>query len=198
MRKQLVILGLVTAMAFGQTAVAQENFSIGPRVGANFATLTGDDIDRDANTRLVLGLTSTYSINEKAGIGVDLLYSGEGTERLGDGENLASNYLRLPITFQYFFRDLEDDFRPKLYAGVAPGLLLSAEVGERDVKENYNSFDLGGVAGLGFNYRLSPRGVWLNTDLRYQRGFSDLLDTNSANKLRNQHWQASIGIAFGL
>lgn len=199
MRKQSVMLCLLIVLAFLQSAGAQEKFSMGPRVGVNFASVGGDNVlDAEANTRLVLGLTSTYSINEKAGIGIDLLYSGEGSERGDELENLAMNYLRIPIMFQYFFRDIEDDFRPKIYAGVAPGFLLTAEVGEQDVKDSYNSFDLGGTAGLGFHYRLSPRGVWLNTDLRYMRGLSNLLDNNGATELFNKQWQASVGVAFGL
>lgn len=180
-----------------QTATAQINFSVGPRVGANFAKLTGDDIDNQANTRFVAGLTSTYSINVNSGVSVDVLYSGEGTETGGSGSNLAMNYLRVPITYNYFFRDWEDNFRPKLYLGLAPGFLLSAEQNERDVKENFNSFDLAGVLGLGFNYRLSERGIWFNTDLRYVRGLTDVTESEGTQRY-NQHWQPSIGVSFGL
>lgn len=188
-------MAMALLMTFTYTVSAQ-NFSIGPRVGVNFAkTTNSNDVATKANTLMVLGITSTYSISEHTGLGVDLLYSGEGSE--GGVENdLALNYIRIPVMFQYFFRDLGDDFRPKIYAGIAPGFLVNAERGETEVIDSYNKFDLAGTAGLGFHYRVSPRGIWLNTDVRYLQGFSDI--TESASERYNQHWQVSLGLSFGL
>lgn len=177
------------------TKLSAQNFSIGPRIGLNFATLTDGNTASDSRTGLVAGITSTYSINEKSGIGVDLLYSSEGSS-LGNNIDLSLDYLRLPIMFQYFFGALGEDFRPKIYAGVVPGLLLNAERGNTEVTDNYEDFDLAGTAGLGFHYRLSPKGVWLNADARYLRGFTDI-DQGGADTY-NQHWQLSLGVSFGV
>lgn len=192
MEKLSFALIVAALVALTQTTFAQ-NFSIGPRVGVNFATLDSDGSNFQSNTLLVAGITSTYSISEHSGIGVDVLYSGEGAE--GNIGNLALNYIRVPIMFQYFFRDLGDDFRPKIYAGVAPGLLVNAEVEEREVIDNYNKFDFAGTAGLGFHYRLGQT-TWLNTDVRYLHGFSNVSDATP--ELRNQHVQVSLGVAFGI
>ncbi|WP_170110559.1 porin family protein [Flavilitoribacter nigricans] len=192
--KKLSLALFVAALVALTTTTFAQTFSIGPRVGVNFANLTSDGSDFQNNTLLVAGITSTYSINEKAGIGVDLLYSGEGAESNNFGD-LALNYVRLPIMFQYFFRELGDDFRPKIYAGVAPGLLVNAEQGEREVIDNYNKFDFAGTAGLGFHYRITG-GTWLNTDVRYLRGFSNVIDATP--ELYNQHVQVSVGLSFGI
>lgn len=191
MKKLLIALFVCALMSFGHTGVAQ-NFSIGPRVGVNFAKLT--DNASKSNALLVAGITSTYSISEHSGIGVDLLYSGEGAQGSNDND-LALNYIRLPVMFQYFFRDLGDDFRPKIFAGVAPGFLVNAERGEQEVIDNYNKFDFGGTAGLGFHYRVA-RTTWLNTDVRYLRGFTQV--TEATPDLYNQHWQLSLGLSFGM
>lgn len=192
----LVLLACILGLSVSQ---AQSNFSIGPRAGVNFATLTGDDTERGANARPVFGLASTYSITEDFGLSVDLLYSGEGSEIPGANDDLKITYLRLPIMFSFFFRNLGEAIRPKLYLGVNPGLLLGAEVGETEVKTNYNTFDIGGIAGLGINFRIANE-VWLNTDFRYLRSFTDVRDEKPANAdgLYNRSWQPSIGIAFGL
>lgn len=192
MKKLSSALFVVALVALAHTSFAQ-TFSIGPRVGVNFATLTNDGSDFQSNTLLAAGITSTYSISEHSGIGVDLLYSGEGAESRTN--KLALNYLRLPVMFQYFFRDLGDDFRPKIYAGIAPGLLVNAEQDEQEVIDNYNKFDFAGTAGLGFHYRLG-RVSWLNTDVRYLRGFTDI--TDASPELFNQHWQVSLGVSFGI
>ena len=188
----------VLLLVFG-SVYAQSTISIGPRLGANFSTFVGDDSNAETNTAIVAGLTSTYSINEKSGLGLDLLYSREGAESNFGDTNVKLDYLRLPITFQYFFRSWEDDFRPKLYLGVVPGVLLQAEVADLEVKESYNSFDVAATAGAGFNYRSSRNepAVWLNTDFRYWRGLTNVLDDVDA-ELFNQSWQLSLGLAFGL
>lgn len=199
MSKLPALFSLILCLCFVGTLAAQRTISLGPRIGFNSSTLVGDDVEADANTALVFGLTSTYSINEKTGLGVDMLYSREGAESTTGDINTKLDYLRIPVTFQFFFRGWEDDFRPKVYAGFVPGFLLSAEAGEDDVKDAYNSFDLSGTVGLGFNYRLSDgtRGIWLNTDLRYLRGLTSTFESDLIDAY-NQSLQLSVGVAFGL
>jgi len=199
MKKLPVILFTLFCLVLTSSLFAQKTLSLGPRIGLNMSSLVGDNADTDAQLGLVLGLTTTYSINEKTGLGIDLLYSQEGAESKVGEINTHLDYVRIPITFQYFFGGWEDDFRPKIYAGIVPGILVKAEVEEQDIKDQMNSFDLAGTVGLGFNYRLGngTRGIWLNTDLRYLRGFTSVFDTDAAD-IFNQSLQLSVGVAFGL
>ena len=199
MKKLPVILFAIICLTLTGSLFAQKTFSLGPRIGLNMSSLVGDDTDTDAQLGLVLGLSTTYSINEKTGLGVDLLYSREGAESKVGEINTHLDYVRIPVTFQYFFGGWEDDFRPKLYAGIVPGILVKAEVEEQDIKDQMNSFDVAGTVGLGFNYRLGngTRGIWLNTDLRYLRGFTSVFDTDGSDVF-NQSLQLSVGVAFGL
>jgi outer membrane protein W len=126
------------------------------------------------------------------------LYSGEGYAL--DGNDLHLNYLQIPIYFDLFFGQLGDKFRPKVYAGFAPGFLLNAK--NNDVKVNkdvFNSVNLALSGGLGFNYRLASR-VWLNTDLRAFLGLNDIRDKSLQNgdKNANSTIQLSLGLAYGL
>ena len=106
---------------------AQDDFSIGPRVGLNFSNVSNVD-DSESLTGLALGLTSTYSITEAAGITVDLLGSWEG---YSTGENdLKLTYVQVPIYFDIFFGDLGDAFRPKVYAGFVPGFLVNSRLND--------------------------------------------------------------------
>jgi outer membrane protein W len=199
MKKLPVILFAIICLTLTGSLFAQKTLSLGPRLGFNSSSLVGDNTDTDAQLGLVFGLTSTYSINEKTGLGVDVLYSREGAKSKIGEVNTHLDYVRIPVTFQYFFGGWEDDFRPKLYAGIVPGILVSAEVGEEDIKDQTNSFDLAGTVGLGFNYRLGngTRGVWLNTDLRYLRGFTSVPEADGLD-VYNQSLQLSVGVAFGL
>ena len=89
--------------------ITARNFSIGPMAGVNFAN-TGHE-STDNATGLILGLTSTYSINATSGLGVDLLYTQQGFEF--GGIDVKANYVKVPIMYKLFFNDLGDSFRPK-------------------------------------------------------------------------------------
>lgn len=171
-------------------AQLKNRLSIGPRAGLNFATVDAENVSRV--TGLVVGITSTYSINEGSGVSVDLLYSAEGYEQGGTEYDL--NYFKVPLAYNVFLGSLGESFRPKLYLGVAPGFLLNAEANGRDVADQYTSTTFDALGGVGFNYRLANR-IWLNTDLRFFLGLNDLSETTS---IKNQNIQLSVGVAYGI
>jgi len=175
-------------------AQIDDQTSIGPRIGVNFANVSNVD-NSESLTGLVIGLTSTYSINESYGLTVDLLYSGEGY-KVGENEQRL-NYLQVPILFNRFFGQLGDKFRPKVYVGLAPGFLLNAKVNDNKVEDFYNPFTVSVVGGLGFNYKVANR-IWLNTDLRGILGLSDIRDEPLGDKNASRNVQLSIGLAYGL
>jgi hypothetical protein len=183
-------------LLFSLSVFAQKSYiSVGPRVGVNFANTVGDGIETDGATGLVAGITSTISIREKTGLTIEALYSQEGSEGLLDTDN-SLDYLRVPLFFNYFFRDLGETFRPKVYLGVAPGILLEAD-GNKDA---YNTFDLGIGGGIGFNYQIAER-TWINTDVRYLRGLTGIIDDDSligGQDIYNQNIQLSLGVAWGI
>lgn len=186
----LLVAGVANAQVGDQT-------SIGPRIGVNFSNVSNIEGSKSL-TGLVLGLTSTYSISEATGLTVDLLYSQEGYT-LNDVD-LRLNYLQLPIYFDLFFGELGDKFRPKVYAGIVPGFLLSAKNGDSKVDNDFfNSVNFAVSGGLGFNLRMASR-VWLNTDLRAFLGLNDIRDESLQNgdKNTNSTIQLSLGVAYGL
>ena len=137
---------------------------------------------------------------------MDLLYSREGVETTSEPQvETGLDYLRFLLAYNIFFRDLEDDFRPKIYIGPNVGFLLSAENQieggdtEIDVKENYNTLDIGLTLGVGFNLRVGGS-TWLNVDGRFQPGLTNIVDNKPSNvdAIRNQNFQISLGLAFGL
>lgn len=191
-------LFLTTAMLLScLIAISQSTFSLGPRIGANFASVSNIEL-AETNTNLVLGLTTTYSINESSGINADLLYSKEGYETASDSE-VDIDYLQIPIHYTVFFNQLGESFRPKIYAGFSTGILLGANQENIDIKDELNGLVFGLSGGLGFNYRLSQL-TWLNFDLRSLLGLSDIRDSaiQTGDKIAARNLQFSIGVAFGI
>jgi len=185
----LILLGTGAA-----NAQIGDQTSIGPRVGINFSNVSNVD-GSEALTGLAIGLTGTYSISEKTGLTIDLLYSGEGYKLNSD--ELRLSYLQIPIFFDLFFGELGEKFRPKVYAGIQPGFLLDSKNNGNDVEDVFNSFNVAVGGGLGFNYRVGSR-IWLNTDLRAALGLSDIREDAIGDKVANSNIQLSLGLAYGL
>lgn len=187
--------------AFSQDAPGQNTkiFSIGPSVGfghTGIRNTVGTDIFKPSWSA---GLILNYSTSEHVGFAADVLWSLEGARvENGDSEiDLTMQYIRVPLKFAYFFGEFEDDFRPKITVGPSLGFLLDAEsdvdsTGITDVTSNYETFDIGLNASIGFNLKLADN-MWLNTDLNYYTGFTQIR-TNQYNS----NFGLRVGLAFGL
>lgn len=199
MRIKKISIALLSMILSYSCMPAQSNIiSIGPRVGINLADVTNVD-ESKVLTGIAAGVTTTYSISESFGITLDVLYSQEGYKI--EGTDIESNldYIQIPIFFNVFFSDLGDAFRPKVYAGVSPGILIGAEYNDTDISDSMNGAVISLAGGLGFNYRLAES-TWLNIDLRSFLGLNDIRDSNSreGDKVTSRNIQISAGVAFGL
>jgi hypothetical protein len=195
-KKILFVLVLITTCWLSSFAQEQDRWSIGPRVGVNWANVTNVD-DSKALTGLVLGPTITYSINESSGITFDILYSGEGYKVAEDEYKIR--YLQIPIYYDFFFGELGNAFRPKVYVGVQPGFFLNAKTNDTENTDDfYNKFVLGLSGGLGFNLRVANK-IWLNTDLRSNIGLSDVRasDFQTGDDIKPRTVQLSLGLCYG-
>ena len=194
--KILFMLLLIFTCWTASFAQTQDRWSIGPRAGINFSNVNNID-ESESVTGLVLGLTTTYSLNENSGLTLDLLYSSEGYQ--APFEEYHLRYLQIPFYYNYFFGDLGDRLRPKIYVGIAPAFWLGGTLNELDVNdEYYNKFMVSGTGGLGFNYRVGNR-IWLNTDLRSFIGLSDIRAKNfiESESINPRTVQLSLGLAYG-
>ena len=196
-KRILFIILMITTAWFSSQAQVKDRWSIGPRAGVNFANVTNVE-ESQSITGLVLGLGTTYSLNENSGLTLEALYSVEGYKAPFDEYRLR--YLEVPLYFDYFFGKLGDRFRPKVYVGVAPSFFLSGTLNELNVNNDYyNKVLISFTGGLGFNYRLSNR-IWLNTDLRSFIGLSDIRAKNftEGDAVNPRIVQLSLGLMYGL
>ena len=177
-------------------AQSEDRWSIGPRGGVNFANVTNVE-ESQSITGVVLGVTSTYSFNQNTGLTMEALYSVEGYKAPFSEYHLR--YLQIPLYFDYFFGNLGERFRPKVYAGVSPGFYLGGTLNDLDTNDDfYNKFLVAFTGGLGFNYRVGTR-IWLNTDLRSFIGMSDIRDADisEGDPVYPRNVQLSLGLCYG-
>lgn len=201
MKNLTLLLALATATAgFAQTnnnskipaePIEQSKFSIGLTGGFGHSF-----VEPYENATFMpswnAGITAVYAPGPHWGFGADVIYSGEGSKlKVGDiTHSTQLDYLRIPLKAIYFFRKYEDDFRPKVSLGPTLGIMM-----DNHGNKNFNSFDVGANASIGFNYRLL-RAVWFNADVSYFQGFTDIYSHNNETDL-NGNIRLNVGLSFG-
>lgn len=176
----------------------KDNISIGPMAGANFSRLHGSIGQASYRTGANVGLFMNYSIRERAGLTVNALYSGLGMVQGTTGTRL--DYLHVPVLATYYFgKGLgQGAIRPKLFIGPHINVLLGGKVEGNtfDVKTGYKPIDFGLTLGGGLNIGMK-RGQWINLDVRYGLGLTDIAKDADTN-LRNGTFSVNVGYSFPL
>lgn len=190
----------VIAAIFLMSAHAQLNISVGPNAGFGHTWISGAG-DNGYQPAGNFGLALVYSHNNHVGLGVDLKYSIEGGKKefANTESKTRLNYVRIPVKAIYFFRDYGASLRPKISLGPSLGFLVGGKnkVGstETDVKDRFNTFDVGLLANAGLHYNLVTN-TWLHFDVNYYHGFSDI--SEAAEKNKNRNIGVNLGVAFGI
>lgn len=203
---------VLISISIAMSSRAQQHVSIGPTAGFGHNWLYNEaftaDYEKSFHPSYNVGLKMVYSIVNHWGISADLKFSGEGGRfnlKTGDNEFIyRANYIRLPIQGIYFFGEYGQAVRPKISLGPSFGFLVGGkykqEVNEQSTYEQninqlFKGFDLGLNVAAGANFRVSPN-TWLNTDLTYYHGLSDV--SESDNTIRNRGIGVNVGLLFGI
>lgn len=196
MKIKLLLLGALLTMSLA--SYAQPTTSWGPKLGINFTSYAPRAESFDVLTGLNAGLFLNHSINSNFGVTVEGNYSQFGT-RVQNGGNIERiHYIQIPVLAVYYFGKQGEAFRPKLFAGPYLGILAgSTDKGGEELSNGqqvFNSADVGGQIGAGFNFRIK-RETWLNTDVRYIRGFGDITKEPSTS-YQNAGVNINVGLSF--
>jgi outer membrane protein W len=204
-----IIRTTLAALTIGSSALAQDNLSLGGTAGFGHTWLSNS-----TNARYQpagnLGLTLIYSTESNWGFGADLKWSIEGgkTSTTNFTNTTRLDYLRIPLKAMYFFGERGNAFRPKLTLGPSVGFLIGGNnkattisgdtktTVETKASEFAKSVDIGVAASAGFNYRLVDR-TWLNVDLNYYHGISDVIENPNIEQ-RNRNIGINVGVTFGI
>ncbi len=197
-----VTLSLATA-TFGFS----QNTSIGITGGYQLTSYDAFDFSEGYNGANI-GVTGVYSTQKHWGVGGDLLFSRSGgsfsqydiSDERVENYRTQMDHIRLVPKFHVFFRDLEDDFRPTIFAGPGVGFLVrDAQLNGNDRSSEMKPVDFSGTLGAGFHYQMIP-GLWLHANTAYTLGFVDLNKRQTVNpdRLTTNNWSLNIGVAYSL
>jgi hypothetical protein len=214
MKTFIMCLLLAAATTLSVQAQIKQRFSIGPTAGFGHSWLSLDNgisgYDSKFHSSYNIGAKLVYSIENHWGLSADLKYSSEGgqfKQESNDENHLVyrANYIRLPIQGVYFFNDYGDRFRPKISLGPSFGFFVGGEsktevqeeiTDEVDSKNLFKGFDFGLNGAVGANFRLSPA-TWLNADVTYYHGLSNVSETSSF-EWKNRGLGLNVGVLFGI
>lgn len=198
-----IILGALTLFFVGMLNAQVGGF--GAKAGVNLASLSGDDIDGDINSRvgLYLGVYYEHFLSEQFSVQPELLYSMQGAtgEESGNIEGMSYSaestlkldYINVPVMAKYYPM-------PQLFLQAGPqfGFNISAkskyevtingetESDEGDL-EDMKSLELGLGFGAGYKF-LDNAGV----EARYVIGLSEVAEDAD---VKNSVFQ--VGLFYG-
>ena len=141
------LLSILTILVLPEMTTAQTVFGI--RGGLNVADIVmtnyiNPDVESDLGIKAGLhgGFFVNGTVNERLGMGAELMYSNKGVR--GAGSNINLHYVVIPLLVRYGLGD-------KLLAEIGPelGYLFSAQSQHGNVSNTYNNkFDLSLDAGF--------------------------------------------------
>ncbi|GGG46870.1 porin family protein [Hymenobacter glacieicola] len=196
-----VFFSLVLVAGVSGLAQAQ-SVQIGIKAGANLATISGDDADQNNKNRVgpIGGVAFQFGLAPKNFIALqpEILYSVKGT-RTENGaveSKLTLHYLDIPVLLRINADGPFFELGPQVGVLVAAKNELrsgSSSISGTD-KEPYNTVDLGGVAGVGYQFSSGP-----SIGIRYNQGFTPIYKDIAGNKVKayNSVFQFQLGYLLG-
>lgn len=191
----MLIMATVALTASAQNTLRDNGtFTLQPKVGIGIGMLSGEwktyaGVDNKSRVGLVAGVEGEYYATEWLGIAAGLNYAQQGWKMEGNGleETFKFDYLNLPLTGNFYVAK-----GLALKTGVQFGFLMSAKIGDADVKDTCEKLNLS--IPIGVSYEISDFVI----DLRYNLGLSNTNKADDGNKLRSDLLQITLGYKFAL
>ncbi len=220
LRKHLII---VLLLSIAHNTADAGNVSFGIKAGLNVTTITENptswDADMSFKSGFAAGAVLIYRFNHWLSLQPELLYSQRGvTTKLLDYDivdvdlTASFDYVELPLLLVYTV-PLKGSFRPIFYAGPVLSYTLNSELelsaSLLSVSVDFGSLthvnDFGGILGTGFEWDVGN--AMITFDIRYQRGFTNVITTGDfeimgdtetieADNIKNQGFSFLLGYVF--
>jgi hypothetical protein len=176
-----------------------QHMQIGPKVGLNIATVTGDDADNlfetslDSRTGFNAGLFFMYQFNNLFAIQPEAYYTmkGAATSFMGADITLKLDYVEIPVLFKVVIPTEGTSLRPSLFVGPALAFKSGAKIKgeyqgqseEIDIDSVVTSTDFSLVFGAGLGFMIGNNE--LGVDIRYNLGLTTWDDSDDPFDVKN-------------
>lgn len=188
-RHLMLMLGLASIVALGQTAQAQLPFSVGFRLGLNIGNATYDPepqlasgVSKGSRLGFMAGALVELGIAGPAFIQIEPMFVQKGTKFEGPGGKITSkaNYFAIPVLLKAKFGP--GHIKPYAFVGPDIGINLTSKSvlevtgqpeQESDDAETTSSIDFALDFGGGVQVDVAPR-IAVALDARYSLGLTDV------------------------
>lgn len=188
--KKIVLLIVIVAFTITATAQIEKETKYGFRIGANYSTLEGDNLDNlesrigmHASFFAEVPLSSRLSLVPE--LGVSALGVNERELRLSSGDivEAKTNWLQVTVLAKV-------NLSEKFYLQLGPQ--AGVNVTEKDDNDLYN-YDFSAVGGVGYMFNEN-----FGVDVRYGYGLSNIYDNafEVNNEANNRYFQ--LGLSYRL
>lgn len=188
MRRQLLRFTAAAGILLAASVATANAQGFGVMAGANFADISGDDIDGsdiDSRTGFVGGVFYEHKLGTSISIRPEVLYSFKGgTNTLAEDVTWQNDYIEVPVLLKYNFGS--GATHPFVLIGPAISFNVNCnftdgtdEASCDDVfgSDVASSTDFSGILGLGIQWNA------LDINVRYDLGFTNVLeDVDATNK----------------
>ena len=204
--KKIAIALMCTILATG-AAMAQKQFTFGPKVGVDYTHYWGEDVNHGGQLNYQVGAFMEYRFTNKFSIAPEVVFAAQGGKYEIDYRGIVYketdnvNYINVPVMFKFYVVPaLSIDFGPQvgfnIYSKNTQELKAGGEGGKEtyDMKDGTKSVDVG--LGLGLTYNIT-NDVFVQG--RYTMGLTETFKKELElfnGKAKNGNAQISIGYRF--
>ena len=196
--KKIFIALACMIMATG-SAMAQKQFTFGPKVGVDYTHFWGEDHKIYQGVfNYQVGAFFEYRFTNKFSIAPEVVFASQGAKLDHDllgipFYSLNVNYINVPVMLKYYVcPSLSIDLGPQIGFNVYSKRVLDGSKETTDLKDNTNSIDLG--IGLGLTYNIT-NDVFVQG--RYTLGLTEVYKSSVEEKhMKNGNAQIAIGYRF--
>ena len=199
--KKIAIAFVCMIMAVG-TAMAQKQFTFGPKIGVDYTHYWGEDVNHGGQLNYQAGLFMEYRFTNKFSVAPEVVFAAQGgkydTKILGVElkETDHVNYINVPVMLKYYVAPaLSIDFGPQVGFNVYSKNTIEGKVDKlkeketTDMKKYTKTVDFG--LGLGLTYNITEE-VFIQA--RYTMGLTKVFNVDDDSK--NGNGQIAIGFRF--
>lgn len=200
--KKIAIALMCMIMATG-AAMAQKQFTFGPKIGVDYTHYWGKDVDHSGVLNYQAGLFMEYRFTDKFSIAPEAVFAAQGGKYTwldkGNVEVTTTdhvNYINVPVMLKYYVTPaLSIDFGPQVGFNIYSKYTNKYKVGDKemkdtgDMKADTESIDFG--VGLGLTYNIA-KDVFVQG--RYTMGMTKVF--KDAGNDKNGNAQIAIGYRF--
>ena len=178
---------MIAAMMVAAISAKAQNevgqVTLKPTAGINISTVTNSNGNK-SKVGFIGGFDFEYGVAEKVGVSAGVLFSMQGCGWKDSDFKQKNNYLNIPIMCNYYvYKGLA------VKAGVQPGFLLSAKMGDTDVKKDMKKFDFAIPVGVSYEY------MNIVLDARYNIGLTKI-NKEDGDSMKNSVFQITLGYKF--